>query len=123
MLRVLVVEDDQDTASSSAMVLRLYGHAAEVVPDGPSALQAVLASPPDVVFLDLALPKMAGWQVAQQIRKLTIAKRPLLIALSGYGTESDRRRSEEAGIDLHFVKPVDPAELEHLLKRFQTIID
>jgi CheY-like chemotaxis protein len=118
MLRVLVIEDDQDTAATFAMLLRLHGYEVEVAVDGPNALRAVQGSPPDVVLLDLGLPKMDGWQVAQQIRQLSIEKRPLLVAVSGFGTEADRRRSQEAGIDLHLIKPVDAAELTDLLKRF-----
>ena len=121
MIRVLLVEDDQDTADSLAMLLRLYGHDVEVGADGPSALQAVRANPPDVVLLDLGLPKMDGWHVAEQIRRLTSAKRPLLVAVTGYGDKASRVRSYAAGIDLHLVKPVDPAELEDLLKRFRRI--
>jgi DNA-binding response OmpR family regulator len=63
-----------------------------------------------------------GWQVAKQIRLRSIARRPFLIVVSGYGTEADRIRSYESGIDLHLVKPVDPAELEDLLKRFRRVI-
>jgi CheY-like chemotaxis protein len=122
MLRVLVVDDDQDNAATLSMLLRLYGHEVVVAADGPSAVQAVQANPPDVVLLDLALPKMDGWQVAQQIRQNQDGKRPLIIVVSGYGTDADKLRSQEAGIDLHLIKPVDPAELEDLLKRFRQII-
>jgi CheY-like chemotaxis protein len=122
MLRVLVVEDDPDTATSFAMLLRLYGHEVEVAADGPSALQSVQVNPPDVVLLDIAIPKIDGWQVAQQIRQRSLGNRPLLIVVSGYGTEADRRRSQEAGIDLHLVKPVEPAELEELLKRYRWVV-
>jgi CheY-like chemotaxis protein len=123
MLHVLVVEDDQDTAASSAMLLRLYGYEVEVAADGPSAVQAVEANLPDVVLLDLGLPKMDGWEVAKQIRLHRYGKRrPFIIAVSGYGDKAARARSYESGIDLHLVKPVDPAELEDLLKRFRRII-
>jgi two-component system, OmpR family, response regulator len=121
-LRVLVVEDDQDTAASLVMLLRLYGYDVEVAVDGPSALPAVQASPPDVVLLDIGLPKMNGWVVAKQIREQTALKRPFLVAISGYGAEADRLRSQEAGMDLHLVKPVDPVELLKLLRRFRRII-
>jgi two-component system, OmpR family, response regulator len=117
MFKVLVIEDDEDTAASLAMLLRLNGYEVEVAADGPSAVQAVQASPPDVILLDIGLPKMDGWLVAKQIREQTTWKRPLLVAISGYGTEADRRRSKEAGIDLHLVKPVDPVELLKLLRR------
>jgi CheY-like chemotaxis protein len=121
-LRVLVVEDHEDAAATMAMLLRLYGHEVVVAADGPSALQAVQTNLPDVVLLDLAMPKMDGWTVAQQIRQNCNGKSPQLIVISGYGTEADKLRSQEAGVDLHLVKPVDPAELEDLLKRYRQIV-
>jgi CheY-like chemotaxis protein len=123
MLHLLVVEDDQDTATSSAMLLRMYGHEVEVVGDGPSALKAVQAAQPDVVLLDLGLPRMDGWQVAHHIRQLSIEKRPFLIAISGYGHPESLRRSKDAGIDLRLVKPVDPTELDDLLKQHARLLD
>jgi CheY-like chemotaxis protein len=121
-LRILIVEDDEDTAASLAMLLRLYGHEVEVAADGPSAFRALEANSPDVVLLDIGLPKMNGWQVAKQIREKATRKRPFLVAVTGYGMQADRLRSQEAGIDLHLVKPVDPVELLNLLRRFQTLI-
>jgi two-component system CheB/CheR fusion protein len=121
-MRVLVVEDNEDTATSLAMLLRLYGYEVEVAPDGPSACRAVQASPPDVVLLDIGLPQMNGWEVAKQIREECSWKRPLIVAITGYGMDSDSVRSEQAGIDLHLVKPVDPEELHKLLSRFQGIV-
>jgi two-component system, OmpR family, response regulator len=121
-LHVLVVEDHEDTAATLGVLLRLNGHNVEVAADGPSALRAAQASPPDVVLLDIGLPKMDGWMVAKQIREQTAWKRPLLVAISGYGTDADQRRSQEMGIDLHLVKPVDPVELGKLLRRFHKII-
>jgi CheY-like chemotaxis protein len=120
MLKVLVVEDHEDTAFTFAILFGLYGYEAEVASDGPSALRAVQASPPDVVLLDIGLPKMDGWEVARQIHEQTGCTRPLLVAISGYGTEADQRRSQEVGIDLHLVKPVDPEELRDLLKRAES---
>jgi CheY-like chemotaxis protein len=121
-LRVLVVEDHEDTATSTALVLRLYGHDVQVASDGRMALQLMDAHAPDVVLLDLGLPKMDGWEVAKQIRSQATYKRPLLVAVSGYDREADRLRSREAGIDLHLVKPIDPDHLKDLLARFQTVV-
>jgi CheY-like chemotaxis protein len=123
-LRVLIVEDHEDTAATLGVLLRLNGHNVEVAADGPCAVRAVQASPPDVVLLDIGLPKMDGWVVAKQLRELTLSawKRPLLVAISGYGTQSDRLRSQEVGIDLHLVKPVDPQELADFLRRFEGIV-
>src|SRR5262249_17709979 len=123
MLRILVVEDDQDNADSLATLLRLYGHQVDVSTDGPSALQAVKAAEPDVVLLDLGLPKLDGWQVAQQIRQHRKGKRrPLIIAVIGYGDKPSRLRSYESGIDLHLTKPVDPTYLQDLLKQYRRIL-
>jgi DNA-binding response OmpR family regulator len=122
-LRVLVVEDDDDTATSLATLLQTYGYEVEVATDGASACQAIHASLPDVVLLDIGLPKMNGWLVAKQIREQSTWKRPLIIAVTGHGREADRLRSQEAGIDLHLIKPVDPEELHRLLSRFQSIVN
>ena len=70
MVRVLVVEDHEDSAATLAKLIRLYGHVVEVAADGPNALRAVQVSQPDVVFLDIGLPKMDGWQVAKRIRAI-----------------------------------------------------
>jgi two-component system, OmpR family, response regulator len=110
------------TATSLGTLLRLYGYEVEIAADGPTALQAVQARSPDVVLLDIGLPKMNGWQVAEQIHKLSAPKRPLLIAITGYGTQADHTRSAEAGIDLHWVKPADMVALDKLLRRFQEVI-
>jgi two-component system, OmpR family, response regulator len=123
MFRVLVIEDDQDTAATSAMLLRLQGCHVDVAVDGPNALRAVQERLPDVVLLDLGLPKMDGCQVARQICQQSNGRRPLLVAISGYGTEADQIRSQEAGIDLHLVKPVDPEALQNLLQRFRRIVE
>jgi len=112
--RILVVDDNADSAESLAVVLRLRGHEVRVAHDGPAALEAALAEPPDVVLLDIGLPGMSGYDVARRLRPRNAAG-PLLIALTGYGQPGDRARSQEAGFDLHFVKPVDLARLETAL--------
>jgi two-component system, OmpR family, response regulator len=121
-LSVLVVEDEPDAAASTAMLLELEGHRVRVAGDGPTALQATQADRPDVILLDLGLPGMDGWQVARQLGEQAAAAKPLLIAVSGYGQRADRRRSEEAGIDLHLLKPVDPEYLLCLLRRCRTLL-
>jgi CheY-like chemotaxis protein len=121
-LRVLILEDSEDAAWSMALLLRLDGHEVRMASDGPAALEAARDDWPDVVFLDIGLPNMDGWQVAQSIQSIARRpndKRPLLIAVTGYGREDDRRRSTEAGIDLHLVKPVEPEHLSSLLHRFR----
>ncbi len=121
-LRVLVVEDHEDTAATLAMLLRLYGYEVEVAVDGPTALQVVQLSRPDVVLLDIGLPRMNGWLVAKKIQEQCTGKRPFLVAFTGFGMEADQLRSQEAGIDLHLMKPVDGDVLDSVLKRFQAVI-
>jgi PAS domain S-box-containing protein len=112
--RVLVVDDNIDSAESMAMLLSLWGHEARTAADGPSALAAARESLPDVVLLDIGLPGMNGYEVAQQMQRLPGAEPMLLIALTGYGREEDRRRSREAGFAVHLVKPVHPDTLQEL---------
>ena len=121
-LRVLVVEDHAETADALATLLRVGGHEPEVAPDARAALEMARSCPPDVVLLDLGLPDLDGWQLATHFQEPRGGKRPLLVAVTGLGQEADRRRSEEAGIDLHLVKPADPGQLLCLLNRFRRIV-
>ena len=114
-LRVLVVDDNEDTAEMMSLLLRLEGHEVEVAHSGPSALEAAAAHRPDVIVLDIGLPGLDGFQVAERLRQDPAMKEVMLIAASGYGQEADRRRSWEAGFDHHLVKPVDPDEIQRLL--------
>jgi len=121
-LRVLVVEDNVDTAFTLAALLRQEGHEVQVAPDGPTALQLAQGDLPDVALLDIGLPGMDGHDVARWLQTQPGEKRPLLIAITGKDHEEDRRRSAEAGLDLHLLKPVEPDDLRRLLRRFQGII-
>jgi two-component system CheB/CheR fusion protein len=114
-LRILVVEDHPDAAATLVTLIRLWGHDVRAAHDGLSALEVAQAFSPDVVLLDIGLPGMDGWQVAERLCQQPAPKRPLLIAVTGYGQDADRRRSQEAGIDLHLVKPVDPDQLRRVL--------
>jgi CheY-like chemotaxis protein len=114
-LRVLVVDDNVDSAESIAQVLSLWGYEARTAYDGLAAIDAARSYHPRVILLDIGLPKMDGWEVAQALRKDQDLSGMMLIALTGYGTEEDRRRSKEAGIDLHFTKPVDLGSLRDIL--------
>jgi two-component system CheB/CheR fusion protein len=113
--RVLVVDDNRDLAESLAMVLRLWGHDVTVAYDGPAALVAARAQPPEVVFLDIGLPYLDGFQVAKQMRLEPALRRARIVAITGYGRDEDKLRSREVGIDLHLTKPVDPSDLQPLL--------
>jgi PAS domain S-box-containing protein len=115
VLRVLVVDDNRDSGDSLGMLLRLAGSQVEIVRDGPNALMALNRHRPDVVFLDLAMPGMDGYEVARRIRSQPRFKDVVLIALTGWGQEEDRRRSHEAGINHHLIKPVDLEAVQVLL--------
>jgi signal transduction histidine kinase len=115
--RILVVDDNRDAAESLRMLLSLDGHDVCIVHDGPGAIEAARLHRPDVVFLDLGLPGMDGYQVARRIRALAGLGEMLLIAMTGYGQEDDRRRCLEAGFDHHVVKPADPIALQDLFLR------
>jgi len=121
-LRVLVVEDDADTADSMAILLRLYSHEVQVARDGAAAMRLLAGSQLDVVLLDIGLPRVDGWQLAKEIRSHCNVRRPFLIAISGYGAQADQTRSQEVGIDMHLVKPVEPELLQQILRRFQAVV-
>jgi len=114
-LRVLVVEDNIDAAESLATLLRLWNHDVNVVHDGCKALEAAREQQPEVVLLDIGLPGLDGYQVARRLRDEIGLDHALLVAMTGYGQPEDRRRSQEAGIQYHFVKPVEPLVLRNLL--------
>ncbi len=121
-LNILVVEDHVATAAMLAELLRLESHQVAVAGDGPTALQMAEATPPDVALVDISLPGMNGHEVARRLLAQAVEKRPLLIAITGHTQEEYRLRSEEAGLDLHLVKPIEHEELRRLLRRFQGII-
>jgi two-component system CheB/CheR fusion protein len=113
--RILVVDDNVDAAQTLALMLQSLGHEVRVVFDGASALQLDGELRPDVVLLDIGLPGMDGYEVARRLRER--ATRRLVIAVSGYGTEADRRRSRDAGFDHHLTKPVALGTLAALIAR------
>jgi CheY-like chemotaxis protein len=113
--RLLVVDDNQDAAESLAALLRLLGHDVRTAPDGQIALEVAAAHHPEVVLLDLGLPGMNGWEVCRRLRRQVGLKGALVVALTGYGQEEDRRHSREVGFNAHLVKPVDLAALQELL--------
>ena len=116
-LRVLVVDDNEDSADSLAIWLRLKGHEVSTAYDGPQALARALEQPPDLVLLDIGMPGMSGYEVARRLRAHPDTRRTMLVAMTGWGQEEDRRLSREAGIDQHLVKPLEPRTLEDLLVR------
>jgi signal transduction histidine kinase/DNA-binding response OmpR family regulator len=112
--RVLLVDDNRDGAESLAMLLRLSGHEVRVCNDGPAALVAASEFRPDVVLLDIGLPGMDGFEVARRLRQRSELENVMLVALTGYGQEEDRRKAQQCGFDHHLVKPADPAALTAL---------
>lgn len=117
-LSVLIVEDCPDTAATLAQLLRLWGHLATIAYTGAEALRLAAVQQPDVVLLDIGLPGLDGWEVAQRLREISSDRQPFIIAVSGFGGEADRRHSEDVGCDLHLLKPVEPAALEKLLRLY-----
>jgi CheY-like chemotaxis protein len=117
--RILVVDDNRDSADSLALLLRLSGHDIHTVYDGVAAVTAAAQLQPDVILLDIGLPGLNGYDAARQIRERR-GRDVLLGALTGWGQEEDRSRSELAGFDAHLVKPVDYAELTRLLTELST---
>ncbi|MEW4567045.1 PAS domain S-box protein [Tautonia sp. JC769] len=115
--RLLLVDDHQDAARTLGKLLTLSGLEVQLAYDGASAIERVATFQPEVVVLDIGLPDMDGYEVARRIRKQPGGPARTLIALTGWGQESDRLRSLEAGFDTHLVKPVDPEELIALLHR------
>jgi len=110
-----VVENNQDAAATMARVLACFGHKVTIASDGVEALRVAEETQPDVVLLDIGLPGMSGFQVARELTEISAPKRPLLVAITGYGQEDDRRRCLEAGFDHFLLKPYDPNELARLL--------
>jgi CheY-like chemotaxis protein len=104
-----------DAAESLAMMLSVSGHEVRVAHDGQAAVEAAEAFRPDVILLDIGMPRLNGYEAARVIRGRDWGRGVALIALTGWGQDDDRRRAEDAGFDHHFTKPVDPAALFHLL--------
>ncbi len=119
-LRVLVVDDNVDAAATLAMLIALRGHDARLAHDGPDALKTLSTFHPQIVFLDIGLPGISGYEVAARVRRLeqaTDGPRSVLVALTGWGSDDDKARSRESGFDFHLTKPVDGREVEALLAR------
>ena len=114
--RILIVEDNEDSALSLQMLLEALGYATTVVHDGEGAVKTACADYPDVILMDLGLPGMSGYEAARRIRADCAEKPILIIALTGWGQEDDRRQSAEAGMDHHLVKPLDLGKLRLLLE-------
>jgi PAS domain S-box-containing protein len=115
-MNILVVDDNQDSANSLAALLRLDGHEAQMVYDGATALRKLPTYKPDVVILDVGLPGLDGYTVCELLRESGYDG--LVIAVTGYGTEDDQRRAEQAGFNFHLTKPVEPEDIEILINQY-----
>jgi CheY-like chemotaxis protein len=113
--RILVVDDNRDAAESLATMLSLMGNETKTAYDGPDGLEVAASFRPDLILLDIGMPKLDGYDTARQIRKQPWGKHVALVALTGWGQDDDRRKSLDAGFDYHIVKPVELAALKKLL--------
>jgi two-component system CheB/CheR fusion protein len=114
-LRVLVVDDNLEVAQSAALLLEHWGHECRMAYDGPRALEEARTWQPEVILLDIGMPEMDGYEVARRLREQQGSRGMVLVAMTGYGQEEDRRRAREAGFDYHMVKPVRVEDLDELL--------
>ena len=113
--RVLLIDDNVDASESLAQLLALSGHDTRTAFDGDGGLRLAREFHPEVVFCDLGLPGMSGFDVARALRALPDGREMVLAALTGYGQPGDRERTAQAGFDAHLVKPVDPSVIESFL--------
>jgi CheY-like chemotaxis protein len=118
--RVLIVDDNRDSVDSLAKLLKLTGHEVETALDGMSGLRTAQMYQPEIIFLDIGLPEISGYEIARRLREDPSLAKVTLIAMTGYGQEEDRRKALEAGFDGHMIKPAEPADVEKLLAGFQS---
>ena len=114
-MRILIAEDNRDSADSLKALLEALGYDAHIAYDGESAVRSAAELRPAVIVMDIGLPGINGYEASRQIRALKPALPALIVALTGWGQQSDRLRSAEAGIDHHLVKPLDLAALKQIL--------
>ncbi len=115
--RVLVVDDNRDAALSLALLLRLSGNETNTAFDGEEALTIASDFDPDLILLDIGLPKLNGYEVCRLLRLRPSTRPVVIVALTGWGEAEDRRKSAVAGFDAHFVKPLEPGALHTILTR------
>ena len=112
---MLIVDDNVDAAETLVMMLQLLGQTTRQAHDGKAALEAAAQFMPQIVVMDIGLPGLSGYDVVRRMRGELGMRDAYIVALSGYGSEEDRRKSIEAGFDAHFVKPLDPSALPRIL--------
>jgi CheY-like chemotaxis protein len=116
---VLVVEDGRNAADILAMFFEMEGHTVSVAYDGAEAVERASAFRPQIIFLDIAMPKMDGLEAARQIRRQPGGREIVIVAISGFDQDEDKRHCVEAGFDCHLAKPVCPTELRAVIDRFK----
>jgi CheY-like chemotaxis protein len=119
--RVLVADDNRDAAESLSMLLRLMGNDVRTVHDGIKAVEEAAVFRPDVILLDIGMPRLNGYEAAKLIREQQWSTGTMIVALTGWGQEEDKRRALDAGFDRHFTKPLDPAQLQKLIGEFHPV--
>jgi CheY-like chemotaxis protein len=115
--RILVADDNQDAGETMAMLLRLDGHEVHVATDGLEAVEMFGRVQPDVVILDIGMPRLSGHEVARRVREQCGGREVTLIAVTGWGQKADKDRAAASGFDHHFTKPVEPTVLSALLQK------
>ncbi len=113
--RVLVVDDDPDTVETTVVLLKSLGHEVYKASDGSQAIQLANTVHPELILLDIGMPRLNGLETARRIRQLQLEQQPLIVAVTGWGEAADRVAAEQAGIDVHLVKPVEFRVLRQLL--------
>jgi signal transduction histidine kinase/ActR/RegA family two-component response regulator len=121
VLRVLIVEDNLDAAEMLELAVSRLGHVTRLAHDGAAAVTAAIQLEPDIIFLDIGLPTMSGYTVAQRLREMPALHQAHIAAVTGWGQEEDRRKAREAGCDSHFTKPLSPSTLAELLARIAQV--
>jgi CheY-like chemotaxis protein len=113
--RIIVADDDLDTVEAMALLLRAIGHQVEVATSGPAVLELAGRTRPDIIFLDIGMPGMDGWELARRLRERLGTDAVRIVAVTGFGAKEDYLRSRKAGFDAHVQKPVDMALLHSIL--------
>jgi len=113
--KILVADDDQDSAESLAMLFQMMGHDVRAAREGLEAIRIAEEFRPDLILLDIGMPNLNGYETCRRIREQVWGRAMVIAALTGWARDEDRDRSQQAGFDRHFVKPVDPTALEELL--------
>jgi CheY-like chemotaxis protein len=113
--RILIADDNADSAESMGMLLRLMGNDVRIASDGLDAVQQAAAFQPDIVLMDIGMPRLDGYEAARRIRNQDWSRDTLLVAVTGWGPSDDSEEATAAGFDRHFTKPLDPAELRRLV--------